>query len=82
MENLFPKTHQVFLVYCSSDAHAGNRSAGTLAGAGTSRWHFRGKDIVASVVSDLAKHDNLASASTFLLTGGSGELTSHSALTA
>jgi hypothetical protein len=58
-------------VYCSSDAHAGNRSAGSHAGAGTSRWHFRGKDIVTSIMSDLAKRDDLASASHFLLTGGS-----------
>lgn len=62
---------KVFLAYCSSDSHAGNRSAGAVAGAGTTRWHFRGKEIVAAVVDTLATTYGLADARAFVLTGGS-----------
>ena len=58
---------KVFVAYCSSDSHAGNRSAGA-DGAGDSRWHFRGKEIVRAVLADL---EGLEDARQFLLTGGS-----------
>lgn len=62
---------KVFLVYCSSDAHAGNRSAGTTAGAGVSKWHFRGKAIVTAVLAELAASHGLLQARQVVLTGGS-----------
>ena len=62
---------KVFIAYCSSDSHAGNRSAGASDGIGTSKWHFRGKEIVKAVLADLLRHDGLDSATRFLLTGGS-----------
>eukprot|EP00656_Telonema_subtile_P015437 TRINITY_DN18089_c0_g1_i1.p1 TRINITY_DN18089_c0_g1~~TRINITY_DN18089_c0_g1_i1.p1 ORF type:complete len:334 (-),score=53.36 TRINITY_DN18089_c0_g1_i1:166-1167(-) len=62
---------KVFLVYCSSDSHAGNRSAGAVPLAGDSKWHFRGKEIVKAVISELTEMHNLKAATSLLLTGGS-----------
>ena len=62
---------KVFLVYCSSDSHAGNRSAGDHERAGSSDWHFRGKEIVRAVVTELAVLHGMKAARSFLLTGGS-----------
>ncbi|KAH8098265.1 pectin acetylesterase [Aureococcus anophagefferens] len=67
--NPMANASKVFLVYCSSDSHAGNRSMGS-DGAGESRWHFRGKEIVAAVLAEL-RSEGLDGASHFLLTGGS-----------
>lgn len=61
--------NKVFLVYCSSDSHAGNISAG--AGPGKSRWHFRGQEILRAVLDDLEKFEGLGNTSSFVLTGGS-----------
>lgn len=69
--NPMANASKVFLVYCSSDAHAGNRSAGKVDGRGDSTWHFRGKAIVAAVIAELAAEYHLADAKKFLLTGGS-----------
>jgi len=62
---------KIFLAYCSSDAHAGNRSSGPLPRAGTSKWHFRGKDIVRAVIAELVVKHGLGGAVQFVLTGGS-----------
>ena len=62
---------KVFLAYCSSDAHAGNRSAGFAHGAGQSKWHFRGKEIVRAVLSELAAGHGLGAAREVVVTGGS-----------
>ena len=59
---------KAFLVYCSSDSHAGNRTTSTPSGR---TWHFRGKEIVRAVVAELAATERLAEATHFLLTGGS-----------
>ena len=67
--NPMANASKVFLVYCSSDSHAGNRSMGS-DGAGESKWHFRGKEIVAAVLAEL-RSEGLDDASHFLLTGGS-----------
>ena len=62
---------KIFLAYCSSDAHAGNRSSGPVPHAGTSNWHFRGKEIVRAVVAELVAKHGLGGAVQFVLTGGS-----------
>eukprot|EP00658_Telonema_sp_P-2_P032363 TRINITY_DN23986_c0_g1_i2.p1 TRINITY_DN23986_c0_g1~~TRINITY_DN23986_c0_g1_i2.p1 ORF type:complete len:331 (+),score=62.52 TRINITY_DN23986_c0_g1_i2:96-1088(+) len=62
---------KVFVVYCSSDSHAGNRSAGYVEGAGDSKWHFRGKEIVKAVLGELNANHGLGTASSVVLTGGS-----------
>ena len=69
--NPMASASKVFIAYCSSDSHAGNRSAGSSDGAGTSRWHFRGKEIVRAILNDLTHEDGLGDATRFLLTGGS-----------
>jgi len=60
--------NKIFLVYCSSDSHAGNLGAGM--SPGNSRWHFRGKEIVKAVLTEL-QAEGLAKAVSFVLTGGS-----------
>lgn len=58
---------KVFVVYCSSDAFAGNVSREH----GSRRLHFRGKEILRSVVATLAAKWELGKANVFLLTGSS-----------
>lgn len=61
---------KVFVVYCSSDSHAGNRTTPSRL-APTGLWHFRGKEIVRAVLAELAEHEQLGAAEQVVLTGGS-----------
>jgi hypothetical protein len=62
---------KVFLVYCSSDAHAGNTSVQSSLTPGR-QWHFRGKEILRAVMAELVAKEGLSAAATyFVLTGGS-----------
>ena len=64
----FHNASAVFIVYCSSDSHAGNA---TTAQSGLD-WSFHGKDIVHAVISDLlAEVGGLAGTADMVLTGGS-----------
>jgi hypothetical protein len=71
VSNPMAEASKVFVVYCSSDAHAGNRSAGAVPRAGTSKWHFRGKEIVRAILEELGASHGLSSARSVVLTGGS-----------
>lgn len=53
-------TSQVFLRYCSSDAHLGDQSRTDPVHNQT--WHFRGQNIVQSTVKDLVLRQNLGAA--------------------
>jgi len=65
----FYNANQVYLWYCSSDSHSGNRTASPE----TNNWHFRGKDIVAAMIGHLINQQNpsITGASEILLTGDS-----------
>ena len=68
--NTVASASKVFLVYCSSDSHAGNRTTHSeFAPSGV--WHFRGKEIVRAVLEDLSAREQLQRATQVLLTGGS-----------
>jgi hypothetical protein len=63
----FYNANQVYVWYCSSDSHIGNRSAS----ASTAGWNFKGKVIVSTVIEDLyaRNKDSFNAAEHFLLLG-------------
>ncbi len=63
----FFTANAVYVEYCSSDNWAGHRAAS----ADTGNFAFYGKDIVAAVLEDLSKAENLGEAQEALLVGSS-----------
>lgn len=58
--------NKIFVPYCTSDAHMGDREASDA----TNGWHFRGATVVRSVVSYAVEHLNLGEKTSTLVFGG------------
>ena len=72
MDNSMKKTpfwsaNKVMLGYCSSDGYMGDVAAS----ADTWGWHFRGQQLVFSMIRDLILNHKLSSTSTIVFSGGS-----------
>ena len=72
MDNSMKKTpfwsaNKVMLGYCSSDGYMGDIAAST----DTWGWHFRGQQLVFSMIRDLILNHKLSSTSTIVFSGGS-----------
>lgn len=67
----FYDANLVFIEYCSSDWHSGDRAGNSsLPTSRLERWHFRGRAIVRAVIEDLARQ-GLGQAQELLLAGSS-----------
>jgi len=71
IDPFFHRASKVFVAYCSSDSHAGNTTTTRHDGGLPAVWHFRGKEIIKAVISELMEEHSLGESETVVLTGGS-----------
>jgi len=72
-----PTANKVFVPYCTSDAHMGNREASS----DTNGWHFRGATVVKSVLKSVVNDQGLGKAPNTKLVFGGGSAGARGAMT-